>query len=283
MPKQDYIDQHLDEAFNIQLDMPARRRTLRVSGLPYCPIIDTITPTDSEIGNLSGTLFTSMGTSCHEGIQLFMTLSPMGKDVWGSWKCRVCKKETKHCFRPKDCCNQPQKYEEVDFRVGPMTGHIDLVAAYNNRKHFTAYEFKTTGPIPKKPKRQHLLQVRTYVAMMKRNYGITIKSYVVVYIGRQFLERYKFGPYDATTSINQTEDWLYRAIRGYKAATIARKDPCRETLYDVVQNRPCKSEADWKSYMSRHYDFQKSTCPLLSKCTSGTKTCLKAVEGIVNG
>ena len=210
-----------------------------------------------------------------------MSLAPMGKDIWGSWKCRVCNKEEKYCFRPKDCCNQPMRYEEVDFRIGPLTGHIDLVAAYKNRKHFIAYEFKTTGPKPEKPKRMHMLQVRHYVAMMKRNYNITIKGYVVVYVGRQFLERWKFGPYNAASSLEKTEEWMFRAIKGFKAATKARKDPCRENLLEVVAQRPCKSQDDWDEYMSRAHQFQKSTCPLLSKCTAGNKSCLKAVEEIV--
>jgi hypothetical protein len=278
----DFIDKHLDEAFNLQVENPPRKRSLRCSSLPYCGILDTLIPEEPEIGDLSGTLFMSMGSSAHEALQLFMCLEDKyGSNVWGSWKCRECGREKKYCFRPKNCCNQPMKYVEVDFRIGPLTGHCDLIVRYN--KKFYVWEFKTTGLKPKKPKRQHLLQVRHYAAMVKRCFNILISGYVIVYVGRQFLERWKFGPYNAATTLQQTEDWLFRAIKNYKAATKARKDPSRENLLELVQSRPCKSIKDWKDYMSRAEQFKNNDCPMLSKCIAGTKICLNSVEEILNG
>jgi hypothetical protein len=276
------VEQHLDEAFSLKVEQPPRKRQLRCSGLPYCPLLDVLTLSDEpELADLHGALFTSMGTAAHEAIQLFMTMAPMGVDVWGSWKCSNCGKELKYRFRPKDCCNLPMLYQEVDLRVGPLTGHIDLVTQFK-RKWWHLSEFKTIGPNPTKPKRQHLLQIRHYIAMLALQHKIHATGYSVVYVMRQFLDRRIFGPYGAKGSLQETKDWLFRAIRGYKAATQARKNPNRANLINVVKERPCKSRDDWDQYMSRaEYTFKKSECMLLPYCTRGDRACLKKVEEIL--
>jgi hypothetical protein len=164
-----------------------------------------------------------------------------------------------------------------------MTGHVDMIARYGNK--WIVYEFKTIGREPRKPKRVHLLQVRHYVALLKIQFKIDVHAYTVVYVGRQHLERWKFGPFDAKGSLQQTRNWVFRAISGYKAATQARKDPTRENLKEVVRHRPCKSREDWTSYMSRGYRFNdgKQECPMLPHCTRGDRAALQAVEQMING
>ena len=277
----DPVAEHLDQAFELLVKQPPRKRSLRCSGLPYCNILDAIVPDEPEYADLKSALFTSMGTAAHSAIQLFMTLAPMGEDVWGSWSCINCKKELKYQFRPPDCCNLPMHYDEVDLRVGPLTGHIDLVVRYNSK--WIVYEFKTTGPEPEKPKRQHQLQIRHYVAMLKMNFGIDVTGYTVVYVERKFLERYQFGPYNAQGSIQETRDMIFNAIKSYKTATKVRRDPSPENIFEMIKQRPCKSAADWKNYMSRKHDFLKTDCPLLYACTKGNAACLKAVNDLNTG
>lgn len=172
-------------------------------------------------------------------------------------------------------------YREVDLRVGPLTGHVDLITRYG--KSWFPWEFKTIGPDPKKPKRQHLLQIRHYVAMLDLQFDIRATGYTVVYVLRQFLERKIFGPYNVRRSLQETKDWIFRAIRGYKAATQARKDTSQEKLMAVVRERPCKSVDDWHDYMSRRYEFAdgKKLCPLLSACTRGDRACLKRITEMI--
>ena len=282
----DIIDAHLDEAFNLQVRSPPRKRTLRCSSLPYCSIIDTITPDEPEYADLSSSLYMEMGTAAHSAIQLFMTMTKLGKYVWGMWKCSQCGHFLKeHQFRPEDCCGVPMIYKEVSLRVGPLTGHIDLTACYplNGRKVWMCWEFKTIDRKPDKPKRVHQLQIRHYVAMMKLHHGIDVEAYTVVYIGRQYLERWKFGPYNAQGSMQDTRNIIFQAIKGYKSATKARRDPSSENLVEVVENRPCKSIDDWKSYMSRSYSFANCNCPFLSACTRSSKASLRAIENTLNG
>lgn len=283
----DPVRRHLDEAFSVAVQEPPRRRALRCSGLPYCPILDVLLPDEAEPMDLEGTLFTSMGTAAHASLQLFMTLGKHGARVWGSWLCTQCNKKLKYQFRPPDCCGVPMRYDEVDVRVGPMTGHMDLVACYKRagrRTFWVIYEFKTIGAKPKKPKRVHQLQVRHYVAMLKMCHNIDVDAYAVVYVGRQFLERWPFGPYDARGSVRETRNWMFRAISGYKAATKARKDPSRANLKEVVLARPCTSKETWHDYMSRSYSFKDgSICPMLGACSSGNGACLRAVESTIRG
>lgn len=277
----DVVDKHLDAAFNMMVESPPRRRSLRCSGLPYCGILDAIIPEEPEYSNLEGSLYTGMGTSAHASLQFFMSLGKEGANVWGSWQCAKCKKKLTYQFRPDDCCGQPMLYVEVDFRVGPLTGHVDLICRYNGK--FIVYEFKTIGDEPKKPKREHQLQVRHYVALLKLNFKIDVYGYTIVYIGRPHLERWKFGPYSAKDSIQQTTDWIFRAIKGFKAATQVRTNPTKHNIKELIAARPCKSEKDFDEYMSRRYEFSRRPCPLLQACTKGDKACYAVVSEMLEG
>jgi len=279
----DPVVDHLNNAFDMVVRSPPRKRSLRCSSLPFCPILDAITPRDSEDGDLSGALYMGMGTIIHSSLQFFMSLGIPGANMWGCWKCSVCGKEATHTFRPDDCCNLPMGYVEVSLRVACLTGHVDFIARYG--KKWVLLDFKTIGKDPGAPKRQHLLQVRHYVAMLKLQHNIDIHAVYIVYIGRSFLDRWVYGPYDAQKPRQRTIDWIFRAIAGYKAATKVRKDSSRVNLIELIKTRPCKSMDDWEAYMSRGYQFTstKNKCPLLASCCAGNKACLNAVEEMVNG
>jgi hypothetical protein len=224
-----------------------------------------------------------MGTAAHSGIQAFMSLGNPGKRVWGGWKCNVCgKKWTKNQFRPVvSCCGVSPEYVEVDFRVGPLTGHMDMVCNYHDR-WWVGYEFKTIGGEPEKPKRQHVLQVRTYTAMLDLCYGIRPHAYVILYIDRGHLKRTLFGPYNARASVSQTRDWIFRSIRGFKAATRVLKDPSVPNIREMVSHRPCRSVEDHDDYMARKYEFSIKPCPLLSQCSRGDKAACGAVRDVLH-
>jgi hypothetical protein len=241
-----------------------------------------VVPKEPDYGDLSGALFTSMGTAAHSAIQLFMTLGKPGADMWGSWKCRKCSKEWKNCFRPVPmCCSMPPEYVEVEFRVGPLTGHMDGVACYGRDKNgnggrWIAYEYKTIGKEPTEPKRQHVLQVRHYSALLKINHNIDISE-------RGHLKRTTFGPYSPKGSYQQTRDWIFRAIRGFKAATQVHRDPSNANIIALVKERPCMCKADHDDYIGRKYEFSNKDCPLLVHCSRGNKEIAIVVRGILRG
>jgi len=295
--KRNLVEQHLDDAFTTVVEGPPRRRSLRVSGLPYCSLLDAMLPREPEQMDFAGACYTTMGTYVHENWQYYMTLGELGADVYGGWKCVKCQREwKKYCFRPEPCCGEPLKYVEIEFRLGPLSGHVDLVVCYRNRAQRRAYaraerrgdppplhmgrwvawELKTIGDKPSKPKRQHEVQIRTYCEMLAKCYGIDVWAYTVVYIGRKNLQRTVFGPFSRSKTGHVTREWMWRSIKGFKAATVARKNPNRRNITAVAELRPCRSKRDYEDYMARRYDMEKRTCPMLVYCSKSTKVAVKA-------
>jgi hypothetical protein len=241
-------------------------------------------PREKEMVDLKGTLYTTMGTDIHSGVQTFMSLGKkFGRCVFGTWKCPKCRKIYKDQLRPELCCAVPLEYQEVDFHIGSLSGHLDLLCNYNGK--WVAYEFKTNGKAMQQPKSQHVLQIRTYGAMLKACYDVDISAYTVVYIDRARLGRTIFGPYSSAKSVDQTNMWIYRAIDGYDAVSSYNRKPNRADLIKLVKLRPCKSVSDFHSYMARSYghagfDGDEATCklcPLLSKCSQGDRVAFNTV------
>lgn len=300
--KKNYVEQHLDEAFATVLEGPPRRRSLRVSSMPYCSLLDAMLPREPEQMDLPGALYTTMGTMCHENIQYFMSLGDFGEDVYGGWECPACKKKYEYGFRPEPCCGTPLKYVELEFRLGPLSGHLDLLVCYRNREQrraynaalkkgkkpravgrWVAFEFKTIGRKPDRPKRQHEVQIRTYCEMLKKCFDIHVAAYTIVYIGRENLVRTTFGPFSDKKSSPVTREWMWRSIKGFKAATVARNSPTLENYVAVAEHRPCRSEKDFDDYMSRRYDFSQKACPMLPYCYKSTKSAARAALEAVSG
>lgn len=293
--KKNPVEEHLDAAFNTVIEGPPRRRSLRVSSMPYCSLLDAMLPREPEQMDLSGALYTTMGTMCHENIQFFMSLGEHGEDVYGGWECPKCRKKYEYQFRPEPCCGTPLKYVELEFRLGPLSGHLDLLVCYRNREQrrayaaalkkgkkpriegrWVAFEFKTTGRKPDQPKRQHEVQIRTYCEMLKKCFGIYISAYTIVYIGRENLARTTFGPFSDKKTAPITREWMWRSIKGFKAATKARNDATLENYMEVAEHRPCRCHEDYERYMSRRYDLSQRDCPMLPYCTKSTKRAAKA-------
>jgi len=290
------IHRHLEAAFTTGFKSPPRPRALRTSSLPYCPILDCL-PKEEEYWTLHSQYYTTVGTDFHSGVQAFMSLVDDGPRMWGRWKCPTCDHRwTKPVFRPAACpnrCNEPPLYDEVEFRVGPLTGHCDFVAMYGGKfgphlagkpdvdwaslgGQWVLHDFKTTGKFGWwLPKSQHLLQLRTYALLLMLNYRIRIDGYSVIYVARTDLEYEVFGPYSPRRSLQQTRDWTFRAIAGFKAATQLRKaaavtaNPDDVLVRAVVRQRPCRCKSSHDEYMGREYNFSKEPCPLLSYCSRG--------------
>ena len=126
----DPVLKHLDQAFDLVVESPPRKRALRCSALPYCPILDALLPEEPDRGDLSGALYMSIGTAMHSAMQAFMSMAPSGSKMWGSWRCPKCGKVVENAFRPADCCDLPVQYVEASLRVACMTGHVDFIARY---------------------------------------------------------------------------------------------------------------------------------------------------------
>ena len=302
------IERHLSDAFTTGFRGTPRPRSLRTSGLPYCPILDCL-PSEEEFGTLHSFYYTMVGTKFHSGVQAFMSLVEGGERMWGRWKCPGCGHcWTKPQFRPGACpkrCNEPPMYDEVEFRVGPLTGHCDFVAMYGGKfdqrwssrsdlvwsklgGQWVLHDFKTTGKFGWwLPKAQHLLQLRTYALLLWLNYRIWIDGYSVIYVARTDLEYKVFGPYSQSRTAQQTRDWTFRAIAGFKAATVVHRErresgrPTKASIRAVLEQRPCRNRATHDEYMGRTYEFSKEPCPLLGQCSKSTDEALHTVGRMV--
>ncbi len=237
-----------------------------------------------EIADFEGLFYTGIGTHVHSLLQLFLANAPLGVDMFGNWKCMACGSVLQMQFKPQGACmcgtNMPHVYDEIKFRVGNMTGHLDFLAQYN-RNFWMALEFKTTGELSgwgvTLPKLVHFIQIRTYIAMLKLVYNINVDGYGIVYYSRKNGKYRMYGPYGTKSRKRATDD-IFAALKGFKAATVYRKAPTLDKLQAVIEHRPCKSQEDYDRYMGLKYEFQKSPCPLLASCCKSDKAVLKTIR-----
>jgi hypothetical protein len=281
------VEAHVANMFDLVLENPPRPRTLRSSSLPYCPVLDVVIPRETEEWNMKAQLYTSMGTVAHTVLQAFASLGKPGKRVFGCWECPRCKhKWTEPEFRPDSCpnkCNDAPAYVELTLKYGALSGHCDMVIRYGKDGDYkwVVWDFKTCGGDPGAPKKQHLLQARTYCGMIRRQYRVPIHAYCIVYIGRDKLDRWVYGPYNYQTSAQQTLDWINRSNAGFKAATVARKLPNKENLLEVARCRPCTDNESHDEYMARRYEFRNQRCSMLGNCKKSDLHVAKIMKQIL--
>lgn len=287
------IEAHLKATFETAYVLPSRSRALRSSALPYCPVLDVL-PQEQEYVTVANVYYMAGGTAFHTAVQTYASRVDGGERMWGRWKCPACgHKWTQPVFRPDRCpkrCNEPPLYDEIEFRVGPLTGHCDFGALYGTsfnkswagrpdlpwgrlRGKWTLHDFKTTGQFPDYPKPQHVLQLRTYCLMMELNYGIRIDYYNIVYVARENMKYAIKGPYAFAKSRQWTRDVTFRAIAGFKAATVVHRErrergrPSKAAIRELLKHRPCRDLETHDSYMGRKYEFSREPCPLLPACS----------------
>lgn len=277
---------------NYTFSAEKRAREFRTSSLPFCPLLDFIK--DPNIESYKKSHYTSTGTAIHETIQSWSAIHPtVRKKMWGNWKCTGCRRVVEHQFVPSKICEceytvsttdfhrgwpKHWTYEEVDYNYHGLTGHIDMIRfptptfAYVKDYKTTELEIKRNRYNWKQDKVSnpaYVVQIRTYCTVLDLKYGLPIKGWTLSNVerGRPITSLKDFHPQLAVWSRKHSLRWdkyLKSSIENNKLLgkledQIEKENPkkAKRVLKEVIENRPCKSQSDYDTYMK--YKFYGDT------------------------
>jgi hypothetical protein len=203
--------------------IPHREPKLRVSSLPFCPLLFVLDSQEisSEVEFKSDFYF-RLGTSIHELWQN-AAAHVLPKSFIGDYACHkiIDEKTTDNsrtvtrctrvvpfcsashakkqpCLHPdkvtREQCRASQHYQELEYQWHALTGHTDFLYKDKDGKYHLI-DFKTTGTflfdkpdyaISKGyyPSPKYKVQLETYVTLIERKYKIKIASYTIAYVSR---------------------------------------------------------------------------------------------------
>jgi len=277
---QEYEWQHLAEAVGVDVPLRPRPPEFRVSGLPYCPVVQLKDHLDHPIEKYgySFKFYTTTGTAIHEVLQNSMSNSPQhGHRAFGNWECSYCGKRKEVCFRPKKCkCHKIYGmwlYKELDFKYKGLSGHLDKLTQAPDGA-WVAWEFKTTGAWKLAnrdealPYRRHILQINVYCYLLKKLYDIDVSRYVIVYLDRANPKTQpKIFRYDWTDERHErVSNLIRRSIKSNQLVEsfmqrVQKKKASREALGKLIESRPCHSMKDYKRHMESRFLYEP--CPFM--------------------
>lgn len=198
---------------------PPRPDKFRVSGLPYCPILDIHQSRALSLyseSEYSKSVYTRVGTAIHEAFQLHVEhLDP--SVPYGDWECSrvlsskdkdnkktivTCNKVVSHltlenaskaikksCPHGHDDCHLHLKYKELELMYkGVLSGHTDMLFFYKGKIYLI--DVKTTSNYiikgsKKEPAKTYQEQIETYAFILWKKYKIKVDYVVILYVARE--------------------------------------------------------------------------------------------------
>ena len=274
-----------------------RPKRLRASGVPYCPVLDYMNPSLSELEyrEYNSEYYMEVGTTVHTLFQNFIHTSEVGWDrVVGDWKCNKCGLVKPFDLKPTCALRETESvcklgYEELElfshssnkFKKSLLSGHVDLVTVLPT-KEFVVWDFKTTSlkalEWRKVADGKHIHQLSIYCWLIEKFYGVVVSHLVVVYVPRDTnVNRNgeitaKSYPYAWTDERRKlTKKRISRWQKGFKAV----EDGYVEEL---VRLRPCKSKKDFTEEMECNFKYDGGTCSMLPMCCKSDNHLVKALN-----
>lgn len=283
--------------FDAKISIPKRKVAFRTSQFPFCPVLhlEEILNKDPEYEDYGSSFFFGAGTFFHEHIQKFLPYADLSDvDVIGCWKCdcgkiygleKPIKKPTEKWLKlygTDHCHPEFLKYEEVSYNFHGLSGHQDMMIRINNpRKIYIGLEFKTTG---KKyitdqhyqqylPHFKHVIQIRTYCALLWLQYKIRAEYYAVIYFDRDkefnqdkphcALRLFEYSDSDLKEDIKK----IVRSVKGYRE--VLKLMDRKVSIENLLKLKPCMSKNQYLNDMKK--SFFDSDCPHLDKCFNSQK------------
>lgn len=166
---------------------PARLYNLRCSQIPYCPrsvLLNYGARGLHQSMPMLMSFYVGVGTAVHETMQRY--LSQSGRFL-ADYHCKECGK--KYPLSHKiECCGFPTQYEELGLNFKGIVGHIDGVFR-DSKGNFWIIDFKTCSVAgseakEKNPGDGYKYQVRAYAWLLKKQYGVTVKGVMLIFIPR---------------------------------------------------------------------------------------------------
>lgn len=248
------------------------RFDLRASGFPFCALRMAYRKHLFETGKVKDEdsfgkgFYTSVGTAAHLAFQRWMGV---GGRIYGAWKCKCG--ETKRLSNKSRChsCGEEMEYEELTVRYGTyMSGHVDGVyRAADGRFFILDYKTSTVRTTDAAKKDPTLLpyhgnkeQIKAYVALVEREFGIPIAGWVLLYIGRDN-PGYAFYPAFGLVSEKEKRERLAIIDQYDRHYGYLRKGLTHKRVIKLIEEKPCK---DFDQY-EREYKGHNE-CPLAPVC-----------------
>lgn len=263
-------------------ELMQREERLRVSGFPYCGLksawkkmqtLQGLTGTElmtSDKGHYTGT-----GTNMHLVFQRWM--GHHGR-ILGNWVCKCGYHARLKRSNVCKVCKGEMEYEEITVNAYKhCSGHIDGV--YRSRKgEYFVIDYKTSSTrglsSPFLPYAKNVAQIKAYCALIEYQYGIKISGWMLIYISRDTIKRFKIkGEYIDDSEkkkimkrIKQFDDQFETVQKLSNKGKHSWKD-----LEFLINTKACKTEEYFKKY------YSLEGCPLSTICFR-SKKLLKTVK-----
>lgn len=276
---------------------------LRCSSLPWCGLHSFVHDTH-RTDSYRSDFYTSIGTAIHETLQKWLAIDlEYAKDVYAKWVCSdpKCKKDHGECWHPgqcQKCGNTKLLYHECEITYKSLSGHTDLIRRINNKDHAILIDFKSTDLFKDLKKegfrnwtktfevnKRYPIQIRSYCSLLRKTKKLDIRGWMLVFVDRSTpptedkakpkivtqkwtpsLQKEYMGYIDETNSNWTSFQELTAAIEGND------REAARDSLKDLIVNRPCQSKADYENWMTAAFfehdkDKKRQKCPSLKYCS----------------
>lgn len=279
-----------NEAINTTYSIKTGRPpAFRPSAFPQCSVLLWIKMVKgASLGywetdkSFAGDFFTSIGTQAHTVTQYH--IGDSGK-IWGNWKCinpkcslahaakdvydkegnvlttgKLTRKHTTRNRCPE--CKDSMEYVEIEISYKGLKGHIDCIIYLGNGQYWVG-DYKTTTKYKltsgKLPEKSHLMQIPTYVWVLRNKYKMNVVGFSLLYLSRDnpfnFVEKH-------FTWNDEWEIKTKKLINSQRLAFVAALHSLKtKNFTHAIENKLCCSE----SYYHKNVSFY-TECPMLKVC-----------------
>lgn len=258
----------------VQVDIPSREDTLRVSGFPYCGLRHAYTRLiqPKEYLSFGSGYYTGVGTLAHELIQDALGL---GNRMYGNWFCHQDGCKGRRIFSNNNkcpACLSVMRYTEISLNLTHLfphvsSCHIDGVYRTASGLYFII-DYKTTNSKTAElsdketylPYPTNRAQINGYVALLELRFNIKVAGWILFYIARDKPTR----TYKAVGGLVTDKDKkkTLKKIKTY-SDHYGKVMNCTSysTIKMLIRSKPCNSD---EYYRKEYSSF--GSCPLVSIC-----------------
>ncbi len=274
-----YYDSSCETILSEHLQDPRRVYYLRPSSFPFCGVRRFLDyPEFLEQEGLShmdaGMLFyVTVGHAFHAVFQEI--LGKAGK-VIGNWRCPKCKSvKAFTTYRRCKACNIPREYRELEVKYKKtLVGHLDGLYLDEATNTYWVIDYKSTSSRqiwfhkkqPVYPYKDNVAQIKSYVPLVEREYGIKVAGYMLVYLPRDNPFKGKIVCIKAlgTKAKAKITDVLDRYVKIHRRLLVSKTIEDFDYLYE---NKLCLDAEDYRKNVHSQYN----PCPHHKTCFNAAK------------
>lgn len=284
-----YYDSSCETVLSEHLQDPRRIYYLRPSSFPFCGVRRFLDyPEFLGQEGLShmdaGMLFyVTVGHAFHA---VFQEILGKHGQVIGNWRCPKCKSiKTFTTYKRCKACNVPRQYRELEVKYKrTLIGHLDGLYLDTATNTYWVIDYKSTSSRQiwwhqKKeavyPYKDNVAQIKSYVPLIEREFGIKVSGYMLVYLPRDNPFKGKIVCIKAlgTKAKAKIVDVLDRYVATHRRLLVSHTIKDFKHLYE---HKLCLDAEDYKKNVHSQYD----PCPHHTVCFRPPKMLAKAEKAL---